>query len=102
MRLPAFLKKYSKYDYIDDAIVFVKISAMAFVFHLGINHLWDAFEISYDDYEQYSTYLDHDFCGEVALDYAADGRVTVFESTKVKNCIRQDEKRAFYSKLEAK
>ncbi|EOG1784382.1 hypothetical protein ACK3Q8_003838 [Vibrio parahaemolyticus] len=102
MRIPAFLKKYSKYDYIDAAIVFVKISAIAFVFHLAIGELWDSFEISYDDYEQYSAYLDHEFCGEMALDYASDGRVTIFEKIKAEDCISQGEKRAFYSKLEAK
>ncbi|EPA0545821.1 hypothetical protein ACQZN4_001534 [Vibrio alginolyticus] len=63
--------------------------------------IYDSFEIPYDDYETFASYLDHEFCGELARDYASDGRVTVYEYLIVSNCSGKDEKRKFYSKLEA-
>ena len=62
---------------------------------------YHTFEIKYDDYKIFSTYLDHDVCGELARDYASDGRVTDYEYLMVRMCARKDEKRKFYSKFEA-
>ena len=83
-------------------INFVKVTIIILVLVLGLYEIWDSFEIPYDDYEQYSAYLDHEFCGEMALDYASDGRVTIYELVRVEGCVNQGEKRDFYSKLEAK
>ncbi|MDW1624545.1 hypothetical protein R7E46_13370 [Vibrio sp. Vb2704] len=63
--------------------------------------IYDSFEIPYDDYETFAFYLDHEFCGELARDYASDGRVTVYEYLVVSHCSGKDEKRKFYSELEA-
>ncbi|MCS0181364.1 hypothetical protein NDI96_13460 [Vibrio alginolyticus] len=63
--------------------------------------IYDSFEIPYDDYETFSFYLNHEFCGDLARDYASDGRVTVYEYLVVSHCSGKDEKRKFYSELEA-
>ncbi|WP_423841127.1 hypothetical protein ONE56_16710 [Vibrio mytili] len=105
MRLSSFLQKHTKYQYIHASIGFMKCVPFFFcvyVIYAAISHLWDKFEISYEDYDQYSAYLDHEFCGNMAIDYASDGRVDFIEKIKVEDCIRQGQKRDFYSKLESK
>ncbi|HAS6452867.1 TPA: hypothetical protein I7291_06085 [Vibrio parahaemolyticus] len=99
MTIPASLKR-SVYFYIaiDLFKVFVILAVAAF-FCYGI---WDSFEIAPEKYEEFASYIEHDFCGQLAIDYASDGRVTIYELVETQQCVEQDEKRKLYSKLEAK
>ncbi|HCH4701026.1 TPA: hypothetical protein NKX27_003337 [Vibrio parahaemolyticus] len=94
-------KTRSIYDWIDNAVGCLGVVFICVVVYFFLSEIWESFEISPEEYQGYSVYLEHEFCGQMAFDYASDGRVTVFELSEVRDCTKQDEKRDFYSKLEA-
>ncbi|EGQ9919746.1 hypothetical protein FX637_14640 [Vibrio parahaemolyticus] len=92
-------KKRSIYDWLDDAFACFLVLLVCVAVYSFLSEIWESFEISPEKYRDYSAYLEHEFCGEMAVDFASDGRVTSFEMSDVRDCINQDEKRDFYSKL---